>query len=109
MEEGVEDFEAEHGDELMGTEGLAEIDGEIRGGEDLHADDVAVDEVRRYLELVEHAEWDGSTAGLSIGGASLEEEGLNTAGSYRFGGRGSTQTTANHGGGELQAMEGWAG
>lgn len=39
----------------MRQERLAEIDGEIRRRDDLHAGDVAIDEVIGDLELVEHA------------------------------------------------------
>lgn len=79
-EEGVEYFAAEHGDELVGLESFAEIDGEFRGGEDPHAGDVAIDEAGGDVELVEHAERDGSAAGLGARGASLEEKALDSAG-----------------------------
>lgn len=54
-EEGIECFAAEHGDELVGSESLAEVDGEVRRREDAHAGDVAVDEVRWDVEFFEHA------------------------------------------------------
>ncbi|KAK9911866.1 hypothetical protein M0R45_035748 [Rubus argutus] len=51
-EEGVEYFAAAHGDEFVGLESFAEIDGEIRGVEDPHAGDVAIDEAGGNVELV---------------------------------------------------------
>ncbi len=98
-EERIEDFAAEHGDGLVGLEGFgAEVDGEIGGGDDLRAGDMAVDEVEGDRELVQHAKRDGSAAGLGGVGAALEEECLDAGSCKDLCGGGSGGTAADDGG-----------
>lgn len=79
-EEGVEDFAAEHGDGFVGSERLGtEVDGEIRGGDDFHLGDVAIDEMEGDGEFIDHAERDGAAAGLGGRRAAFKEKGLNSA------------------------------
>lgn len=79
-EEGIECFAAEHGDELVALECLPEIDGEIGRGDDAHAGDVAVDEVGWDVELLEHTERDGASAGFcDRRGVALDEESLDAS------------------------------
>jgi len=107
-EERIEDLAAEHGDELVGFKGFAEVDGDVGRGEDSHLRHLTVDEVVRDVELFQHAERDGATAWLRDGRrVAFEEEGFDAAGSKRLRGGGSGGATANHCRPELSAGNGF--
>mmetsp|Transcript_95689 Transcript_95689/g.298955 ORF Transcript_95689/g.298955 Transcript_95689/m.298955 type:complete len:254 (-) Transcript_95689:340-1101(-) len=76
-QEGVEDLTAEHADELVVLQRPADLHLLVRWGDHRHLAHLAVDDALGQVELVEHAERDGSAAGLAIVQLSLDEVGLN--------------------------------
>ena len=107
-EEVIHDLTTAHTDVLLVVEGLADVDGAVGGGDHLHLGNLAVDDLFGEVKLANHAEGDGTTAGLAVVHLTLDEEGLAATLGEGLRGAGARGATADDGDAELAAVEGLA-
>mmetsp|Transcript_13966 Transcript_13966/g.29243 ORF Transcript_13966/g.29243 Transcript_13966/m.29243 type:complete len:207 (-) Transcript_13966:152-772(-) len=75
-QEGVQDLASQHPNELIVLQRLTDLHLLVRRGDHGHLPHFPVNNVWRQVKLINHAEWDGSTAGLAVIHFALDQVGL---------------------------------
>ena len=80
----------------------------VGGGDHPHVADLAVDDAFGQVELFDHAERNGATAGLGVVELALKDPGLNSCFRQNFRSTGATGPPANNGNTQHSWDPGWA-
>ena len=106
-QEGIHHFPAAHADVFVL---VVEIDLHftVGGGDHPHIADLAVDDVLGKVELFDHAEGNGATAGLGVVELALKDPGLNSCFRQNFCSTGATGPSADNGNTQHSWDPGWA-
>mmetsp|Transcript_2972 Transcript_2972/g.7108 ORF Transcript_2972/g.7108 Transcript_2972/m.7108 type:complete len:332 (-) Transcript_2972:82-1077(-) len=103
-QEIVHDFAAHHSDELIVFQGLADLHLLVRGRDHGHLPDFPVHDVHGQVELLEHAEGNGTSARLAVVELALDEVRLNAGLGERLRAACPSRAAAHHGHTQFTAL-----